>query len=364
VTLAQHAVAGLLTEEGSPRETLYTSGLDDAATIGLKPPSLDSAVLTCVVRERRPVRTRNPEGRPEVLGLPAGHPAVSSLLSVPIASSSRVYGWLSLQNKLGSDEFTDIDERVAVTLGVHAGLAYENTRLFDQLRQRATAVEQELVHMSGLVREEERARLSQALHDQLGQVLIGLKVDSQWLALQLPPVIGCSRRDITERVDSIVHCLDLTIRSVRTMARERRPAAPDKLGLVGAIAWQAQECERRSGIRCRMDSRIDQISLESTRETAVVRTVQEALMNVLQHAQATRATVTVGKSVKSLTVSVADNGRGISSRELANSSSLGLTGMREQAVRLGGRLNVYRRRPRGTVVRLMVPLVAAKGSRA
>src|SRR5579862_4043102 len=140
VTLAQHAVAGLLTEEGLPGETLYTSGLDDAATVGLKPPSLDSAVLTRVVRERRPVRTRNPEGRPEVLGLPAGHPAVSSLLSVPIASSSRVYGWLSLQNKLGSDGFTDIDERVAVTLGVHAGLAYENTRLFDQLRQRATAV--------------------------------------------------------------------------------------------------------------------------------------------------------------------------------------------------------------------------------
>jgi signal transduction histidine kinase len=111
-----------------------------------------------------------------------------------------------------------------------------------------------------------------------------------------------------------------------------------------------------------MDSRIDQISLESTRETAVVRTVHEALMNVLQHAQATRATVTVGKSVKSLTVSVADDGRGISSGELANSSSLARV---DRHARAGGATRrTVERRPRGTVVRLTVPLVAAKGSRA
>ena len=102
-TLARHAVVGLLTDEGSTGDLLYTSGFDAATAVSVKPPSIGAALLTDVVRKRRPVRTRNLDGRPEVLGLPADHPTVSSLLSVPIATSSRVYGWLSLWNKLGTD---------------------------------------------------------------------------------------------------------------------------------------------------------------------------------------------------------------------------------------------------------------------
>jgi signal transduction histidine kinase len=89
----------------------------------------------------------------------------------------------------------------------------------------------------------------------------------------------------------------------------------------------------------------------------VFRIVQEALTNVLQHANATRVTVTLRKSSSSLTVSVADNGRGISEHDLAKSRSLGLTGMRELSSLVGGRLDVRRRPPTGTIVRLTVPLV-------
>lgn len=356
VTLAQHAIVVLLTEDGSPRETLYTTGLDTATAAGLRPPSVDGTLLTSVIRERRAVRTRNPEGRPEALGFPADHPAVSSLLSVPVASASRVYGWLCLRNKLGTDEFTEVDERVAVTLGAHAGLAYENVRLFDDLHRRITALEQDLQRTSARIKKEERAQLSRTLHDQLGQVLASLRIDLRWLTAQLPRGIGRSSKDLTDKADSVRQHLDDAIESVRTVARELRPTALETLGLVAAIEWQAEEFERRSGIRCRVDSRIDEIDLKPRRATAVFKIVQEALTNVLQHSRATRATVTLRRSLKSLTVSVVDNGRGISDRDVANGGSLGLIGMRERGALLGGRLDVRRRRPTGTIVRLTVPL--------
>jgi signal transduction histidine kinase len=362
VTLAQHAVLGLLTDEGHASENLFTSGLDAATKVSVKPPADDGDLLTAVVRERRPVRTRNPDGRPEALGLPADHPAVSSLLSVPIASASRVYGWLSLRNKLGTEEFTELDERVALTLGAHAGIAYENTHLLNDLHRRVATLDQELSQTSARVREEERAQLSRTLHDQIGQLLAGMKIDMHWLVGELSAAAP-ARNDMTGKIHSVVQRLDETIDFVRTTAGELRPAVLDELGLVAAIEWQAGEFERRSGIRCRVDSRIDEIDLDRNRATAVFRIVQEALMNVLRHSQATQATVTVRRLTRFLTVSVVDNGRGISDRDLAHGGSIGLAGMRERATLLGGRLYVRRGNHGGTVVRLTVPLTGTGAAR-
>lgn len=363
VTLAQHAVVGLLNVEGSAAKMLYTSGFDAATAVGLTPPSIGGALLTAVVGERRPVRRRNAEGRPEALGLPSDHPRVSSLLSVPIASSKRVYGWLSLRNKLGADEFSEVDERAAVALGVHAGIAFENVCQTHDLHRRVTALEVDLQRTAARVREEERSQLSRTLHDQMGQALAGLKMDLHRVAGQLALSIQPPRNDIADNFHSILQRLDEAIASVRTTASGLRPAIPDKRGLVAAIERQAEEYERRYGIRCRVNSRIDDIDLEPPRATAILRIVQEALTNALQHANCTRATVTVRRLAGSLTVAVADNGRGISVHDLANGRSLGLIGMRERAALLGGRLVVRKGRKSGTVVSLTVPLTEVRRGR-
>jgi signal transduction histidine kinase/FixJ family two-component response regulator len=359
VTLAQHAVAGLLPDKGLTEEILCTSGVDAETTVRLEAPGRRTGPLTAVLQERLPVRARNPGGRPETLGLPADLPPVSSLLSVPIASSSRVYGWLSLRNKLGADEFTDVDERAALTLGVHAGIAYENTRLFDDLHRRVTALEEVLHRRTIRVQDEARAHLSQSLRDQINRTLGNLKLDLQGLAAHLEPLAGGLRNDVTNRVDSILRDLVETIESVGRIAGELRPAVLDELGLIAALEWHAEQFERVSGIRCRVHSSVAQLDLDATRATAAFRIVQEALTNVAQHAHATRATVTLRKSDRTLIVSVADNGRGISDGDLARRGSLGLTGMRERSTRLRGHLDVRRRRPSGTVVRLTVPLAVA-----
>ena len=235
-----------------------------------------------------------------------------------------------------------------------------NLRLVDDLHRRATTLAQELHRTSARVREEERAELARTLHDQVGQLLAGLKMDLRFLAPQLLPATGLSRDELTGKIDSILTRLDETIASVRKTAGELRAAAVGKRGLVAAIQSQAEEFERQFGIRCKVDARLEDIELEPHRQTAIFRIVQEALTNVRQHAHATGATVRVRKSVKSLTVSVADNGRGISYGDLANGGSLGLIGMRERAALLGGHLEVRRRRPAGTVVRLRVPLISPR----
>jgi signal transduction histidine kinase len=267
-----------------------------------------------------------------------------------------VYGWLSLSNKLGLDEFDDVDERVAVALGIHAGIAYENALLLDGLHHRVAAVERELHVAPSRVREEERIQLSRTLHDRMGQALAALKMDLHWLAAQLSSLIEPARSDMANRVESILCLLDEVIESVRSVASELRPPVLADLGLVAAIERQAEDFERRSGIRCRVDSRLSQVEVDPSRAAAIYMIIQEALTNVLQHAHATRATVTVRRSRQTLKVAVADNGRGVSDRDLASAGSLGLIGMRERTVLLRGTFEARRRQPRGTIVTFTVPL--------
>jgi PAS domain S-box-containing protein len=153
VTLAQHAVVAILTDEGHVNE-LFTSGMTADVAGGLSHPPPDARLVRQVLQEGRPFRERNPGGRPEVFGLASDHAPVHSILAVPITSPTRVYGWLSVRNKLGADEFSEADEEVAVALGAHTAVAYENARLYEDLQRHVAALEQEVA---------DRRRVEQAL---------------------------------------------------------------------------------------------------------------------------------------------------------------------------------------------------------
>jgi signal transduction histidine kinase len=251
-----------------------------------------------------------------------------------------------------------VDERVAEALGLQAGIAYEHRQRTDDLGRRVNTLEQELDRTSVRILEEERVRLSRMLHDWMGQMLVGLKLDVHWVAARLPPGAGPEGPAIAGRLDSILTRLDQTIGWVRTVAHELRPPVMETLGLVAAIEWQATDFERRFGIRCGVHAQIDETHLEPRLATAVFLILQEALTNVIQHARATRATVTVRRSDSALRIAVADNGCGISDRAMTNTASLGVIGMRERSALLGGTLTVRRGQPRGTIVTFTVRLAA------
>ena len=154
--------------------------------------------------------------------------------------------------------------------------------------------------------------------------------------------------------------MDSTIRLVRRIATELRPGVLDDLGLVAAIEWQAQEFQSRTGITCEFVSSQTDLALAPEVGIAVFRICQETLTNVARHAHATRVRIRLETTADQLVLTVTDSGRGITERELANRTSLGLLGMRERALLLGGQVTIAGRPGEGTTVTMQIPLSVCK----
>jgi signal transduction histidine kinase len=135
-----------------------------------------------------------------------------------------------------------------------------------------------------------------------------------------------------------------------------RPGVLDDLGVVAAIEWQAHDFQKRSGIRCRFQSNVEDIDLDPGRSTALFRIFQETLTNIARHAEATAVNIKLTRKDAELILEVRDNGRGISAGELSGTGSLGLLGMRERAHSLGGEVQIEGRQGKGTTVIARIPL--------
>lgn len=208
-----------------------------------------------------------------------------------------------------------------------------------------------------LVLEEERTRIAREIHDELGQMLTGLKMDLSWVKTQLTE--AGSRRTpklLIDRINSMSDLTSTTIESVRRIATELRPGVLDDVGLTAAIEWQTLDFMKRTGIQCRFTSDFDHLELDRALSTAMFRILQEALTNVARHAMATRVNVRLSWEGSDLLLKIDDNGRGISAKEISDSRSLGLLGMSERALLLGGEVNITGRSGKGTKMRVRVPI--------
>lgn len=203
--------------------------------------------------------------------------------------------------------------------------------------------------------EYERKELARELHDELGQVLTALKMDASYLKDHLSPEAPAR---LPTKAAGMVAAIDGIIQSVRRIAVTLRPPVLDRLGLLDAIEWQARELERHGGIRCTFTSSGASIETDTATTTHVFRIVQEALTNVVRHARASRVTIAAAVRRRRLVVEIRDNGSGIPKGALADPGSLGLVGMRERALAIGGTLTVTRGPRRGTIARISAPLAA------
>jgi signal transduction histidine kinase len=157
----------------------------------------------------------------------------------------------------------------------------------------------------------------------------------------------------------MVGLTDTTINVVRRIASELRPSILDDLGLLEAIEWQTQQFQARTGIQCRCDCSLQSIPLGDQQSTAVFRIVQEALTNILRHAQATGVVVAMKEDDAMFILTVADNGRGITPAEMVSRDSLGLLGMQERAHLIGGCVDIVGLKGTGTTLHVRVPLARA-----
>jgi signal transduction histidine kinase len=207
-------------------------------------------------------------------------------------------------------------------------------------------------------REEEGTRIAREIHDELGSALTSLKWDLEEMDKMLSTSIDQSEHAaLRNKLQAPMKLADTAISAIRRIASELRPSILDDLGLVAAIEWQAEQFQSRTGIVCQCDCSLEKVELTEQQSTAFFRILQEALTNVLRHAQATKVNIKIKKEKGYFTLSVSDNGKGISESEKSEQQSLGILGMRERAYLIGGEVSITSAEGQGTVVTLRVPIV-------
>jgi signal transduction histidine kinase len=155
---------------------------------------------------------------------------------------------------------------------------------------------------------------------------------------------------------AIISHTDSIINTVKRIASELRPGILDDLGLISAIEAQAQEFQNRTGIASYFDSAVDTINLNREPAIAVFRIFQEALTNILRHANATRVDISADEQPGEFVLTIRDNGKGITDEAKSRPLSLGLLGMQERAHFIGGTIDITGVEGRGTTVTLRVPV--------
>ena len=150
--------------------------------------------------------------------------------------------------------------------------------------------------------------------------------------------------------------IDETLENVRNICSELRPGVLDHLGLGAAIEWQCGEVRKRTGINFIFSSYPDEISVDNDIAVTFFRIFQEIITNAVRHAGATEIAINLVKTESELTMTVRDNGVGISSEQMQDPRSIGLIGMRERARYAGGILHIMGKKGMGTEVSISIPL--------
>ena len=204
------------------------------------------------------------------------------------------------------------------------------------------------------VREDERTSISRELHDELGQVLTGLKIDLTWIAKRLTP----GQVQLFGKVQGMRSQIDSAIEYIRRISSELRPKLLDDFGLVEAIDWLVQDFRDRTSIRCRLNTNISHLNISPRASTIIFRIIQETLTNIMRHSNASSAVVSIKRTRKELVISIRDNGRGITRQEISDKKSLGLLGMKERAAILDGKIKLEGAPGKGTGISVYIPLVS------
>ena len=227
----------------------------------------------------------------------------------------------------------------------------ERKKSEEELKQSRERLRDLASHLQS-IREEERSRIAREIHDELGQALTALKMDTHWVGQRL----SRNQQLLFEKTQSMSKLVDMTVQSVQRISSELRPGLLDDLGLSAAIEWQANEFRSRTNIQCKIISDPEDIILDSDSSTAIFRIFQETLTNIARHANATRVKVMLKQKSDTVELTVHDNGRGVTKKEISDPGSFGLIGMRERVNSLGGYLTIRGSQNKGTIVKVFIPI--------
>jgi signal transduction histidine kinase len=337
VSGARYAALGVL-GQGQPDlkrglVEFVTHGIDGKGirAIGHLPQGV--GVLGLLITDPKPRRIADIGAHPASAGFPAHHPPMTSFLGVPVMVRDQVFGNLYLTEKQGAAEFSKSDEDLVVALAGAAGIAIENARLHQRLEQLAVLGERE--------------RIARDLHDTVIQRLFATGMGLQSLVGRM------EESDLRERLQQAVDELDETIREIRITIFDLEARDAEKEGLRARVLALAGEATATLGFapRVHMDGPLD-AATDATTQEELLKTLREALSNVVRHASASSVEVLLRAGSGTVTLRVADNGVGIPKDARRGH---GLDNMQTRAESLGGVCELSVRRGGGTVVSWRVP---------
>jgi PAS domain S-box-containing protein len=373
---ARYAALGVAGPDGRIMEFI-TSGITPEQRAAVGPLPQGHGLLGVLIRDAQPMRVREIAADPRSHGFPPNHPPMTSLLGVPILSRGRAVGDLYLTDKIGADEFTQSDQELLTILAGHAAVAIDNAHLYEDVRaardqlerwnrdlearvvERTREIERMSWEMASRVlqaQEEERKRIARELHDETAQSLVSLLINLDLLK----PAIAESGEPLVSGMSRFGGLLRQTLDEVRALSHDLRPTLLDDVGLVPAIQSFGDEWMQTFDVPVTVAVEGEaERRLPSDVEIALFRITQEALMNAGKYARATEVSVSVSITDDEVLLVVQDNGRGFDPTQLerpTRNGGLGLYGMRERAVILGGELNIDSETGKGTRVTLRSPL--------
>ncbi|MBS1510993.1 MAG: PAS domain S-box protein [Bacteroidetes bacterium] len=240
-------------------------------------------------------------------------------------------------------------------------LADFNRQLSNQVQTKTTELQETAEQLRLLsthlqnAREEERSTIAREIHDELGQMLTGIRMDMVWLRKNIPE----KTNPVTDRFESMLELLNETRDTMRRIARGLHPDILNNLGLVSALKSYAQEFETRSGIKTNFTSLLEGINdlqLDAAIAINLYRIFQESLTNAAKHASAGAIEAVLTQDENNLLLHIQDDGKGFIMNEAAKKKTLGLVSMRERMLAIDGTCQITSVPLEGTTIVLTVPI--------
>jgi signal transduction histidine kinase len=203
------------------------------------------------------------------------------------------------------------------------------------------------------VSENEKTQLARELHDELGSILTASKMDVAWVHGRL----RTSEPAFADKLGRALANLDQGIALKRRIIEDMRPTVLANFGLVTALRTLADESAQRTGWTLSLDLPEDDVKLGEEVEIALFRVAQESLTNAAKYARATNLSIALALDAQRVSLHIADDGVGIRPQDLKRTHTHGLLGMRQRVSARGGRIEIKRRTPNGTDIRVTMPRV-------
>ena len=242
----------------------------------------------------------------------------------------------------------EYDEIMGYTVNCSDITKRKNTEI--ELNKSNKKLHELTLHMQEVI-ENEKKKIALDLHDDLGQKLTALHMDLSWLKTRIIKDLP----HLSDKLNDMAELLNLSMKNVQEIATELRPSILDNLGLISAVEWLLEEYMRKSNIEYQFDVSPEGIKINKQLTVAIFRIIQEALTNVVRHANATIVKVSIEKESNLLNVMIKDNGKGITKSNIEGSKSFGLMGIKERASVFKGKVEITGELNKGTKLLVKIP---------